>query len=161
MCSQRNLKRSVLCIIIILLISFEEKHGRMAELQQQFGHRGLFPPPQWQYRPLLSMLLMGKDPGAWGPGTALGWGEHPEEQNWDGESRGEASCIDWCVKGLSGAPLLRDSPERRRAGINNCSIGALFALLAQSWRTLVAAYRPAKSPRNAVIGKCACSHDIY
>jgi len=76
-------------------------------------------------------------------------------------ARGEASCIDWCVKGLPGAPLLRDSPGRCKAGINNYSIGALFALLAQSQRTLVTAYHPAESPRNAVRGKCACSHDIY
>lgn len=76
-------------------------------------------------------------------------------------ARGEVSRIDWCVKGLPGAPLLRDSPGRCKAGINNCSIGALFALLAQSQRTLVTAYHPAESPRNAVRGKCACSHDIY
>lgn len=76
-------------------------------------------------------------------------------------ARGEVRCIDWCVKGFPGAPLLRDSPGRCKAGINNCSIGALFALLAQSRRTLVAAYRPAESPRNAVTGKCARSHDIY
>lgn len=76
-------------------------------------------------------------------------------------ARGEVSCIDWCVKGFPGAPLLRDSPGRCKAGINNCSIGALFALLAQSPRTLVAAYHPAESPRNAVTGKCARSHDIY
>lgn len=69
--------------------------------------------------------------------------------------------IDWRVKGLSAGWLLRDSPERHRAGINNRSIGALFVLRARSKRTLVSAYQGAstESRRNAAPGKCAGSHD--
>lgn len=118
------------------------------------------------------MLPMGKGPRAGGPGMegdqgkhAKGGGMRLERAKGGGtrmkRARGEVSCIDWCVKGFPGAPLLRDSPGRCKAGINNCSTEALFALLAQSRRTLVAAYRPAESPRNAVTGKCARSHDIY
>lgn len=105
---------------------------------------------------------MGKGPRAGGPGMEGEQGKHAKGGGMRMErAGGEVSCIDWCVKGFPGAPLLRDSPGRCKAGINNCSIGAVFALLAQSPRTLVAAYRPAESSRNAVTGKCARSHDIY
>lgn len=133
----------------------------MGQLQQQFGCWRLLPSPKWEHHPLLPMLLINWE-GSQRWRSRHGSRVHASKRKIRMEkARGEASCIDWCVKGLSGAPLLRDSPERRGAGINNCSIGALFALLARSRRTLVAAYHPAESPRNAVIGKCACSHDIY